>query len=391
MASPESLPGHYRPLVNLGNTVTGRALLEGNQVTMLLDGEQTYSAMLEAIREARQRVYLCSYIFESGGVGRDFIDALCDAHQRGVEVRVLLDGVGQLYSLPGSARLLRRQGVPVALYLPPRLFPPNLSVNLRNHRKILVVDGHTAFTGGANIRPGYMDRGRKGAAVSDLHFRLQGPVVLQLADVFVQDWHFCQPEHDLTTEHLPPPERCGEALCRVIEDGPNEDLDKLPRLLVAALAAARHHIRIMTPYFLPPRELILALQNAAMRGVAVDIIMPENNNLPYVKWAAIHMYMPLLRTGVRLHYRQGVFVHSKLCLVDNGYALLGSANLDPRSLRLNFELMVEVYDAGLAGTLEQYFSRELARSREITVREVLERPHWQRVRDALCWLASPYL
>ncbi len=383
----------YLNLARLSEAVTQRPLLPGNRVQALENGEEAYPAMLEAIQQARQRVYMSTYIFERGGIGQAFIEALQQAHQRGVTVRVLVDGVGKLYDFPTAAARLRALGVPVAEFLPPRLWPPNLSINLRNHRKILLVDSQWAFTGGMNIRQGHLLLSAGGHPVRDLHFRLEGPVVPQLEDIFRADWLFT------TDEPLPAPASRYElpqlpwsgAACRVIEDGPSEDLDKLPRVLVGAIALAQRSVKIITPYFLPPRELVVALQTAALRGVAVTIILPEQNNLPFVQWASNHMLKHLVETGIQLYFRQGSFVHTKLFVIDDYYALIGSSNLDPRSLRLNFELQVEVFDRETCTGLAGHFVAELSHSRRVEVQALRARPYWMRLRDALAWLASPYL
>src|SRR5690606_11945627 len=260
----------------------------GNDVTALHCGEEAYPAMLEAIRGAEKYVYLSTYIFGSGGIGAEFIDALADAARRGVEVRVLIDGIGELYTWPLAGPALRRRGVRVATFLPPTLIPPAVSINLRNHRKILVVDGDVGFTGGMNIAERHLvaDAARRHRVV-DVHFRLIGPVVARLEEIFAADWLFA------TREKLPSREStrriAGAASCRVIADGPDEPRDILLGLLLRAIASAQRRVAIMTPYFLPSPELIGVLHAAALRGIEVDVVLPAKNNLPYVHWASRHM------------------------------------------------------------------------------------------------------
>ena len=393
VATEHLIAPEYRNLAFLGLAASGNELLTGNSVEALFCGENAYPAMLLAIREARRYVYLASYIFDSRGVGAEFVEALAAARARGVEVRVLLDGFGELYSLPRVGGRLRARGVRVARFLQPRLWPPNFTLNLRNHRKILVVDGEMAFTGGMNIRDKHVAaRDGRPAEVIDVHFRLRGPVVTQIEEVFAADWLFS------TREALPPPPNAAqvtmlpeEAECRVIVDGPNEDLDKLLWVLVGAIPAARSSIRIMTPYFLPPRELAVALQTAALRGVAVTIVLPAHNNFPFMTWATTHALGELLGTGVRVHFYTGPFLHTKLLLVDDYYAQVGSSNLDPRSLRLNFELAVEIYDHAFGRGVATHFDEILADSRELHYAAWRERSLPRRLRDAMFWVFSPYL
>ncbi|HMV71421.1 MAG TPA: cardiolipin synthase [Pseudomonadales bacterium] len=392
VAAEQLIAPEYRNLALLGRAASGNELLTGNSVEALLCGENAYPAMLHAIGEAQRYVWLASYIFEARGVGREFVAALTAACARGVDVRVLLDGFGQFYTMPLVAPALRRGGVRVARFLQPRLLPPNLSLNLRNHRKILVVDGELAFTGGMNIRSKHMAADGREAQVTDMHFRLRGPVVHQIEEVFAADWLFSS-RHPLprTTSALQPTPLPEEAECRVIVDGPNEDIDKLLWVLVGAINAARRSIRIMTPYFLPPRELAVALQTAALRGVEVTIVLPAHNNFVFMTWAATHTLGELLKTGVQLRFFEGPFQHTKLLLVDDYYAQIGSSNLDPRSLRLNFELAVEIYDHAFGCQLAEHFAATLSRSRVYGYREWRRRGALQRLRDAAVWLFTPYL
>lgn len=388
--SPDLVPRKLRVLARISNAVSRHALVPGNAVTVLHNGEAAYPSMLEAIEEATSSVLLASYIFDADGTGRRFIDALARARERGVDVRVLLDGYGEIYSSPSPGRRLKARGVPLALFIPPKLVPPTWHLNLRSHRKILVADGRVAFVGGMNIGDRHLaERLEDPARVVDVHFRLEGPVVGQIARVFCEDWEFA------AREPLAPPEAdaapAGDALCRTITEGPNEDLDRLVMLLIAAIGAARHRIRIMTPYFLPSREMIAMLQSAALRGIEVTVVLPGKNNLPYVHWATRNMLWELLQRGVRVYYQPPPFVHSKLFLIDDDYVVIGSANLDPRSLRLNFELAVEVFHAGVAQEISAHFDEARARSREVTVEEVDGRPLPVRLRDGLAWLFSPYL
>jgi cardiolipin synthase len=388
---PSAVPVAFQPIANLSDRITRQPLLGGNRVEPLSNGEEAYPAMLAAIQRARQSVYLSTYIFETNATGRQFIAALQAAAARGVDVRAILDGVGEYYTWPRAGRLLKRAKVPVARYFPPRLLPPSLFVNLRNHRKILVIDGVEGFTGGMNIGDRHLAAdGAKADRVEDLHFRVAGPVVAQMEQIFLADWRLC------TGREEPLPVRSGElrrgdAYCRAVADGPNDNIDKMAMILVGAAAVARERILIMTPYFLPNRELVGALQAAALRGVTVRILLPAKNNLPYVKWASDNMLWELLQHGVRIAYQPPPFVHTKLFLVDDVYTIMGSANIDPRSLRLNFEMVMEIFDPVLSQALRGRFVQALARSRETSLAEMDSRSLPVRIRDAFCWLFTPYL
>jgi cardiolipin synthase len=380
----------FSAIAQISEAVTRRPLVDGNLIEPLQNGEAAYPAMIAAIENSERTLYLSSYIFDADNTGKQFINAIGRAAKRGIDVRVLVDGIGEMYSTPRARTLLKKRGVRVARFLPPMLIPPMLYINLRNHRKILVSDGHTGFVGGMNISDRHMAGNKENSKrINDLHFRLQGPVVSQIEHVFLEDWRFTTGEKTVMSTSAE--EGAGEAICRTIVDGPNEDLDKLAQILLGAIAAARHRILIMSPYFLPSREMIAALQTAALRGLEVTVVLPEKNNLPFVQWATNNMLWELLQKGIRVYYQPPPFVHTKLFIVDDYYVLIGSANIDPRSLRLNFELAVEIYHQPTTAHLTSHVFENIKRSREVSLKEIDARPLTVRTRDAIAWLFSPYL
>ena len=386
----KKIEGDFAPLMRATYALTGLPLLAGNKVTVLRNGESAYPAMLDAINKATNSVDLSTYIFENNHSGHAFTEALCAAVNRGVAVRVIVDAMGELYSWPRVSRRLSCRGVRVERFGPPRLRSQLPGLNLRNHRKLLVVDEKIGFTGGMNIGDRhFVEQGATRHPTADTHFQLEGPIVAQLAMGFAQTWQ------QVTGEK---PKKAGveqavfgDSRCRVIVDGPDLNLDKLSNVLLAAIAQAKISIRIMTPYFLPSREMLAALQTAALRGVAVTLLLPEKNNLIYVHWAMRNMLWELLYYNIRVAYQPPPFNHSKLFMVDGEYLLIGSANLDPRSLRLNYELSVEIYDTAMASELEAEFDQGLACSSRVSLAELDSRSLLIRSRDALCWLFSPYL
>jgi len=384
MAAGAAPPDH---LMRIGDAVTQWPRVPGNRIESLENGENAFPPMLEAIAGASCTVWLATYIFETDALGRQFIAALGAAAARRVQVRVLVDGVGEWYSWPHAVRELRRAGVNAARFLPPRLFPPRLSLNMRNHRKLLLVDGRVGFLGGMNI--GGREVGKQGTRrMADLHFKVAGPVLRELAATFGIDWQFA------TGESLSLPEAaasCGPCLCRVITEGPDEDNDKLVSVMLGAVSLAREQLLIMTPYFIPPPELSSALQSAALRGVDVTVVLPERSNLRYVDWACRRWLQPLVERGVRVMLQPAPFAHTKLLVMDGSYAQIGSANLDPRSLRLNFEVAVEIYDAATCGRLARYIIEARDRSTPLTAAALHGLGRWAQLRNSLLWLLSPYL
>ncbi len=392
-----NLPDEYQNIARTADAVTRHPLVSGNVISPLADGESAYPEMLSAVDSAEKFVLLSTYIFQRDDSGMRFVESLGNAVSRGVDVRAIVDGVGEYYGLPRRVgRSLKKRGVRLARFLPPKLIPPTLYVNLRNHRKLLIVDGKVGFTGGMNIADRHLAQSPEPPArTRDIHFRFEGPVVSQLELTFLDDWHFC------TGDETPPgpaydwSKRCvksqATAVCRAIAEGPNEDFNTLSAILVGAISSARRRVLIVTPYFLPSREMIGALQSAALRGAAVTVIMPEKNNLPFVHWATRKMLWEMIELGINVYYQPPPFAHTKLFIIDDFYAQVGSANLDPRSLRLNFELNVEVFDRALVRRLTDYTESIQRLSRRITLEELDGRSLPVRTRDALAWLFSPYL
>lgn len=388
-ATVGSVPLEYAVQARTAFSITGRPLLGGNHLDVLHNGEETYPAMLQAIDQAQEKVYIVTYIFEANETGKRFAKALRNAQDRGVDVRVLIDGIGEWSAWPLGGRMLQDMGVKVARFLPPHLLPPQLSINLRCHHKIMVVDGVVGFSGGMNIGDRYLAGNDNPHRVQDIHFRLRGPVVAQMEEIFLWDWGFATGQDTEPPSKMSPP--CGDMACRTIADGPNEAHDKLPAIVTAAFNSAREHVAVMSPYFLPPREIIGAMQSAAQRGVQVQIILPAKSDHPMVDNATRNMLWELLMHEVRIHFQPPPFAHTKLLLVDGHYSLVGSANMDPRSLRLNFEFVIEVYHKQFCKALYEHFNKVLAVSRETSLEEVDNRKLWPHTRDAVCWLFSPYL
>jgi cardiolipin synthase A/B len=386
--SDERLPvTELVPLARLVGAVVERPLLAGNSIEALIDGVEAYPAMLDAIDEARTSVALASYIFHADGIGERFVDALARAHGRGVAVRVLIDDVSCRFSLHSPAKRLRAAGVPVGDFNPP-LVPARLNAfNLRNHRKILVVDGELGFTGGMNIDRRYWGEG----SYRDTHFRLRGPVVAHLMEVFADDWLFTTDEALRGPEWFPQLSAAGDSLARGIEAGPDEAIERLRWAYLGALNAAQRTVRICTPYFLPDGGLISALDAAALRGVDVDIILPEETDLPHIRWAMVHQLWQVLDRGCRVWMRPGAFDHSKLMVVDAHWTFLGSGNWDARSLRLNFEFNVESYCRRLGRRMDELIVERRAASRPIGLADVNARPPAVKLRDGIARLFAPLL
>ncbi|MBL6081518.1 PLDc N-terminal domain-containing protein [Belnapia sp. T18] len=387
---PCQLPPGLIALDRTARRLTGHAALPGNRITPLRNGDAAYPRMLEAIEAAAHSVLLSSYILRDDAAGRPILDALIRAHERGLAVRVLVDGIGGGYFLSPAWRRLRRHGVPAARFMHTSLPWRMPFLNLRSHKKLLILDGRLAFTGGLNIGRENLLASNPPHPVRDIHFAIEGPVTAQLVEAFARDWHWAAGDGD----PLPPPAAAplpaaGEVTARIVTSGPDQDLEKIETLTLQAIACAQHSILVLTPYFLPDSRVITALSLAALRGVAVDIVVPQRSDHPFVDWGMHAHVDPILRAGCHIWYNPPPFDHSKLMVVDGGWSLIGSSNWDTRSFRLNFELDVEIYDAAMAAALADVIRQR--RGQRLLAAELAQRSLPVRLRDAAMRLALPYI
>jgi cardiolipin synthase A/B len=395
--SPDDQPSHalvgagsnLAPLERGIGRITGRPLMAGTTTSIYHDGDEAYPLMLAAIDAAKRSVSMSSYIFRDDLWGGRFIEALVAAKRRGVTVRVLIDGIGGGWLLSRAYHRLRRAGVTSARFMH-SLLPWRMPfINLRSHKKILVVDGSVGFTGGLNVGDENVLATHPKAPVQDLHFRFEGPIVSQLADAFVRDWAFVANEVLDEGDLSPGMPQSEGSLARVIDSGPDEDLEKVEFAVLQAVACAHESIAVMSPYFLPDEALITALVLAAMRGVEIDIVIPEKSNHALVDWGTRANVGPLLTEGVRIWQSPSPFHHSKVMVVDKQWCLIGSCNWDIRSFRLNFELCVEVYDRDLAKLLSTGMLG--CRGKPLKEADLAARSLLVQIRDAGARLMLPYL
>lgn len=389
-APPTELPENLRNLCALTRKVVGMPLRHGNQVDVLINGDEAYPAMLKSIREAKNSIHLSTFIFDNDEAGADFLEALREASERGVETLVLIDDIGSRYSFPTIFRKFKKTKV-IAKRFHKVVLPWSLSYSqLRSHRKLLIIDNESAFLGGMNIRIDHvLSRAKENKKTSDLHFRVKGPIIEDLFKIFAQDWKFS------VKETLPRPsfriDNLGQSLMRVSPSGPHENQNQLRWSLLGAINSAKTSLSVLTPYFLPDQELLSALGAASLRGVKVEIILPQKNNHALAHWACMGNLWQVLETGCEVYFSQGPFDHSKLLIVDEYFTFFGSGNWDARSFRLNFELNVECYDPALASELYKIFTLKRSVSRRLTNNELKERSFPVKMRDALARLLTPYL
>ena len=388
--NPENVPLNHI----LDHMSRSHPLLGGNAITLLEPAGEALEAMFQAISAARHSINLSTYIFSDDRTGRRLMALLEERARAGVKVRVLYDAFG---SAGPSLRLFFwcHRNVPnmrLVGFSQANMLKRKFQLNLRNHRKILVVDGKEAFTGGVNFHNVYLKRRGREATI-DYHFRLRGPIVLELQYTFLRDWYYMtdEPVDELLSSDLfPAPEKAGDTAARMQNSGPTRDetaasLDTF----FASFNQARRQILIVTPYFVPPEPLILALRQAAYRGVEVKILVPSVNNHPTLKLASQALYKPLLTSGIRIFERHPPFIHAKAAVIDDNVAIIGSANLDPRSLFLNYETNLAVFDRDFAAKLKSAVLADLAQADEVLYSEWRRRPLRRRLAENFFNLFHP--
>jgi len=383
------LPENILTIARVGDRLTSHSLVRRNAISLFCGGDEAYSAMLDAIGGARRSIALASYIFRADRLGSAFIEALREARGRGVEIRVLVDGIGSGYLFPSSVSELKRAGIVVARFMHHWLPWRMPFLNMRSHKKLLVVDGAIGFAGGLNLGAENLRRLRPVRPVDDVHFRVDGPVVSQLMMTFAEDWNFTTGEVLSGDPWWPDIAAAGPVLARGISSGPDEDIGKLEAVLATAVAAAKQRLRIVTPYFLPDQRLMSAIELAVLRGVQVDVVLPERSDHRLLDWAMRAHLGFIAVAGVTVYLTPEPFDHSKLVTVDGVWCALGSANWDVRSLRLNFEFMLECYGVSVASDVDRIVDGKIARARQLSL--LGERPLPVKLRDAAARLLLPYL
>lgn len=369
--------------------------LYGNRVELLVDGDEFYPALDAAIDGARDSIHLQSFIIARDATGRALVERLAARARDGLAVRLLYDRFGSTYAHYSTMfRAARKAGVKVASISHASPLRGRFQVNLRNHRKVAVIDGHVGFTGGINIGDLNLAARAEGEPIRDYHMRVEGPAVSELQLQFVADWSFAsgEPPSELVLErYFPPQPGAGAGLVNVVPGGPYSGGQALTDLLFAAIGAAARSLRIVTPYFVPNEPILQAIRAAALRGVDTRLVVPQLGNHWYVDYAARSLYTSLLESGVRIFERKPPFSHAKALLVDDAYAVLGSPNLDYRSLHLNFESAVEVVDPAFLTRLCGQIASELAHSVEVSLEAHRARSMVRRLAENFCYLFQPLL
>lgn len=379
------LPGKYADAEQLALRLRGLPATRGNSTRLLVDGEETFAAIFEAIDQAVEYVVVQFYIVHDDGLGRELKSRLLAASRRGVRSWLLFDKVGAKGLPDAYVQELQAGGVEVRSFVTNRQFGRRFQVNFRNHRKLVIVDGHTAFLGGLNAGDEYLGKGPLGAW-RDTHIAVKGPAVQALQLSFLEDWFYVDKE----VPALPcVPRVCGGQTVLPFASGPAESWNITPAVFCELIHDVRSRLWIASPYFVPDPALRTALAHAALRGVDVRIILPQgiDHLLPWL--SSFTFYPAMAEAGVKIWRYQPGFMHQKVLLADDDLAIVGSVNLDYRSFMLNFELSAAVQDAGFAAQVEKMLEADFARSKQEDLRKFENGSFLFRLKCRLAGLMSP--
>ncbi len=369
--------------------------LANNHIAPLVTGDEAYPKMLKAIRGAQNHIHLQSFIIGNDATGREFMKALAAKAAEGIEVRLLYDRFGSTCAhLCGLFRKYKNTpNLQIAGWTQANFLKKQFQINLRNHRKALIIDGTHAFFGGINLHSENTSAHKHGP-IRDYHFDITGPLVQELQYSFLRDWYFItqeNPETLLSGSHFPHIDPAGDIAARFINSGPSTEKDVAIETFFTSITLAKKQILAVTPYFVPPVDVLRALQSAALRGLDVRLIVPQKNNHFYTGLASRALYEELLVAGVKIFERRPPFMHAKALVIDGEFSLVGTANLDERSLNLNYESSVAIYSEPFADALKNIIHEDIALSDEITLNEWQQRPAHRRLLENLAALMTPVL
>lgn len=374
-----------RLLLNNSNAL----LTTGNQLDLLKDGEQTFASLFEAIKKAKHHIHLEYYIFETDKIGTKLLELLLEKRKEGVEVRIIIDDVGSWNLKNNFYSNLRNQGIEIYPFMKVRFPRLTSKVNFRNHRKIAIIDGKVGFIGGINVADRYIEGLPKLGKWRDTHLKITGDAATSLQIIFTADWYFITGQNLNASNYLPEFTEESGIPVQISAGGPDYDWESIAQAYFTAITNARKKVFLVTPYLMPPPELLLALKTAALSGVDVRLIIPEKSDARLAKWCSFSYVEGLLESGVKIFFYQNGFIHSKYMLVDDGLATIGTSNLDFRSFETNFEANAFIYSTTFNTELERHFLTDQKQSRQIKLSYWRKRSWFFKLKESFAHIISP--
>ena len=383
----------YQDLIYM-HLINNEALLtQDNEVTLFTHGEDKFNALIEDIEAAQDHIHIQYYIFKKDQLGKRILEKLTKKAKEGVKVRVLYDEMGSRRTRRVFFKDLLSAGGEVAVFFPSKIPFINLRLNYRNHRKLVIIDGKVGYVGGFNIGDEYLGLNPKFGYWRDTHLRIEGSSSLAMQTRFILDWNQASRSKKIAYDlrYFPLSPFTGKAGVQIVTSGPDSEWEQIKNGYIKMISSAKKSIFIQTPYFIPDVSLLDSLRIAALTGVDVRIMIPNKPDHLFVYWATYSYIGELLKAGVRIYIYDNGFIHAKTIVVDEAISSVGTANIDVRSFRLNFEVNAFLYDHTLSADLSSVFMNDIEKSRELTLESYHKRPLLIKIKESISRLLSPIL
>lgn len=387
------ISGQNKDLITMNLLHNQAVLSEDNQVEIFTDGKAKFAALFRDIEEATDFIHVQYYIIQKDNLGKHLLDLLTKKAKEGVKVRVLYDELGSRRINQKFLQELREAGGQAEAFFPSKYRLINLRLNYRNHRKLVIIDGKIGYVGGFNVGDEYLGLNPKFGYWRDTHLRIEGTAVYSIQTRFILDWNQASADHDIVYfpslfPHLPSKGNVG---IQIVTSGPDSEYEHIKNGYLKMITSARKSIYIQTPYFIPDSSVLDALRVASLSGVEVNVMIPNKPDHMFVYWATLSYIGEMLRAGAKVYQYSNGFVHAKTLVVDEEIASVGTANIDFRSFKLNFEVNAFIYDEAIAQRLSQDFREDMLVSELLTMEKYLERSKWVRIKESISRLLSPIL
>ncbi|MFB4211288.1 cardiolipin synthase [Shouchella sp. JSM 1781072] len=368
-------------------------LTKENHVTIYSDGEKKFSQLLADIRSAQTFIHIQYYIFRYDGLGKEIVDALTEKAKEGVKVRLLYDDLGSRSMRKKYLKAFREAGGEVGIFFPSKFTIVNLRLNFRNHRKLVNIDGKCGYVGGFNVGDEYLGKKKKFGYWRDTHLRIEGPALAAIQTRFILDWNQAAKDYHISyhNRYFPEVESKGNTPMQIVSSGPDSEFEQIKNGYLKMIMDARKSIIIQTPYFIPDKTLLDALQVASQTGIEVKIMIPNKPDHMFVYWATTSHIGEMLKAGAKIYIYENGFIHNKVLIVDEKVSSVGTANIDQRSFKLNFEVNAFIYDPIIAKQLIQDFAEDVNVSTLLTNELYEARGKRIRFKESISRLLSPIL
>ncbi|PAB57742.1 cardiolipin synthase [Anaeromicrobium sediminis] len=382
----------YKDMIRMNLLEENAVLSQDNHIEIFKEGEGKFKELIECIKNAKDHIHIMYYIFRRDELGMRIVNALIEKAREGVEVRFIYDAIGSKFVKRKSFKDLQEAGGKVELFFPSSIPIINPKVNYRNHRKIVVIDGEIGFVGGFNVGNEYLGLDKKLGYWRDTHLKIKGGGVGGLQSRFILDWRFASHEPMDDLHRYFPMKTCdGQAGIQIVSSGPDSQKEQIKYGYIKMINEAKKNVYIQTPYFIPDESMLEALKIAALSGIDVKIMIPNKPDHIFVYWASYSYVGDLLDAGAEVYLYEKGFLHAKTCVIDGKVASVGTANLDNRSFRLNFEVNAFIYDRKTAKELEDIFMEDLKECRKITKEEYKNRSSLIKFKESISRLIGPLL